>query len=138
MAASSQEGAARHRQPAGATAPTHAGVNFDAVGAWRSVDAGAPVDASGQLADGTKVNGVVELRQALLKRPENFVTTVTEKLLIYALGRGLDPRDMPQVRAIVRNAQSGNYRLSSLILGVATSTPFRMSTAGSGTQVARK
>ena len=112
--------------------------NFDAVGAWRSEDAGAQVDASGQLADGTKVNGVVELRQALLRRPENFVTTVVEKLLTYALGRGLDARDMPQVRAIVRNAEQDNYRLSSLILGVARSAPFRMSTAGPATEVARQ
>ena len=103
--------------------------NFDAVGAWRSVEAGEPIDASGQLADGTKVNGVVELRQSLMSRPENFATTVTEKLLIYALGRGLDPRDMPQVRAIVHGASSDNYRFSRLILGIARSTPFRMSTA---------
>jgi mono/diheme cytochrome c family protein len=112
--------------------------NFDAVGAWRSEDAGAPVDASGELADGTKVNGVTELRQALLRRPENFVTTVVEKLMIYGLGRGLDARDMPQVRAIVRNAARDNYRLSSLIQGVALSTPFRMSTAVSQTEVARR
>ena len=111
--------------------------NFDAVGAWRSEDAGARVDASGELADGTKVNGVVELRQALLKRPENFVTTVVVKLMTYALGRGLDARDMPQVRAIVRNAARDNYRLSSLILGVARSTPFRMSTAGPAAEVAK-
>ncbi|MEO5958042.1 MAG: DUF1592 domain-containing protein, partial [Opitutaceae bacterium] len=103
--------------------------NFDAVGAWRSQDAGTQVDASGELADGTKVNGVVELRQALLSRPESFVTAVTEKLMTYALGRGLDARDMPQVRAIVRYAKRDNYKLSILILGVARSTPFRMSTA---------
>jgi hypothetical protein len=110
--------------------------NFDAVGAWRSQDAGSAVDASGQLSDGTKVNGVVELRQALLRRPENFVTTVVEKLMTYGLGRGLDARDMPQVRAIVRNAERDNYRLSSLILGVARSTPFRMSTAAPQAEVA--
>ena len=103
--------------------------NFDAVGAWRSEDAGTPVDASGELADGTKVSGVVELRQALLSRPESFVTAVTEKLMTYALGRGLDARDMPQVRAIVRNAKRDNYKLSALIQGVARSIPFRMSTA---------
>ena len=102
--------------------------NFDAVGAWRAEEAGQSIDASGELADGAKVNGVVELRQALMSRPENFVTTVTEKLLIYALGRGLDTRDMPQVRAIVRNAARDDYRFSSLILGVVRSTPFRMST----------
>ncbi len=103
--------------------------NFNAVGSWRALDAGQPIDASGELGDGTKVKGVVELRQALLSRPENFVRTFTEKLLIYALGRGLDTRDMSQVRSIVRNAAQDNYRFSSLILGVAQSTPFRMSTA---------
>jgi hypothetical protein len=103
--------------------------NFDAVGAWRSEEAGVPVDASGELAGGTRVNGVVDLRKELLARPENFVTTVTEKLMIYALGRGLDPRDMPQVRSIVRNSASENYRFTTLILNIARSTPFRMSTA---------
>src|SRR5581483_4207884 len=108
--------------------------NFDAVGAWRSSEAGAPIDASGELGDGTKVNGVIELRQALLSRPETFVTALTEKLLVYALGRGLDTRDMPTVRGIVRNAARDEYRFSSLILGVAKSTPFRMSTASQGQQ----
>ncbi|HJT86998.1 MAG TPA: DUF1588 domain-containing protein, partial [Bryobacteraceae bacterium] len=103
--------------------------NFDAVGAWRATEAGAPIDASGVLADGTKVNGVVSLRQALLSRPEVFINTLTEKLLTYALGRGLDYRDMPAVRAIVRNAAKDNYRFSSLILGVAESIPFRMRNA---------
>lgn len=113
--------------------------NFDAVGAWRSAEAGAAIDASGELADGTKINGVVELRRALLVRPENFVTTVTEKLMIYALGRGLDSRDMPQVRAIVRNAARDNHKFSSLVLGVARSTPFRMNTAiGAQEQVAKR
>ncbi len=75
--------------------------NFDAVGAWRSHDAGAPIDASGELADGSKVDGVVALRQALVSRPDVFVGTLTEKLLTYALGRGLDSPDMPAVRSIV-------------------------------------
>ena len=99
--------------------------NFDAVGAWRNQDAGAPIDASGELADGTKVNGVVELRHALMAHPESFVSAVVEKLMVYALGRGLDARDMPQVRAIVRNAAKENYRWSSLVLGVTGSVPFR-------------
>ena len=103
--------------------------NFDAVGAWRTQEAGVPIDSSGELGDGTKVNGVVELRRALLSRPENFASTVVEKLMIYALGRGLDARDMPQVRTILRNAAPENYRWSSLILGVTRSTPFRMTTA---------
>ena len=78
---------------------------------------------------GTKVNGVVALRTALLAKPEMFVNAVTEKLFIYALGRGLDPRDMPQVRSIVRNASHNNYKLTDLILGVVNSTPFQMNTA---------
>lgn len=102
--------------------------NFDAVGAWRTQEAGKPIDASGELADGTKVDGVVALRQAILSRPEVFVQTVTEKLLVYALGRGLDYRDMPAVRAIGRESAKQNYSLSSLILGVVESTPFRMNT----------
>ncbi len=104
--------------------------NFDAVGAWRTQEAGHPVDAKGELADGTQVDGVVALRKALLSRPELFVTALTEKLLTYALGRGLDYRDMPEVRKIVRGAAQNNYRFSSLILGVAHSTPFQMNTAG--------
>jgi hypothetical protein len=100
--------------------------NFDAVGAWRTVDAGVPIDAAGELADGSKVDGVVTLRAALLKNPEAFVTAFTEKLLTYALGRGLDYRDMPAVRSIVKNAARDNYRMSSLILGVTRSTPFQM------------
>ncbi len=104
--------------------------NFDAVGAWRKREAGKPIDATGELGDGTKVDGVVALRQAIMSRQEVFVQTVTEKLLTYALGRGLDYRDMPAVRAIVRESQKNNYRLSSLILGVAESAPFRMNTVG--------
>jgi Protein of unknown function (DUF1592)/Protein of unknown function (DUF1588)/Protein of unknown function (DUF1585)/Protein of unknown function (DUF1587)/Protein of unknown function (DUF1595)/Planctomycete cytochrome C len=102
--------------------------NFDAVGAWRTRDAGRPIDASGQLSDGTKVDGVVTLRNALLSRPEQFAGTLTEKLLVYALGRGLDYRDMPTVRAILRDASRDNYRFSALILGVVHSTPFQMRT----------
>jgi hypothetical protein len=103
--------------------------NFDAVGAWRTRDAGGPIDVSGELADGTKVNGVVDLRNAIVSRPEVFAGTLTEKLLIYALGRGLDYRDMPAVRGILREAAKNNYRVSSIILGVVNSTPFQMRTA---------
>ena len=99
--------------------------NFDAVGAWRTEESGAPITASGQLADGTEVYGVISLRNAILKRPEVFASTVTEKLLIYALGRGLEPYDMPAVRAILRQT-APDYRLSSIITGVIRSTPFRM------------
>jgi len=103
--------------------------NFDAVGAWRTRDGGTrgtPVDASGQLVDGTKVDGVVALRQALMREPEIFVGTVTEKLLTYALGRGLGASDMPAVRAIVRDAGRDDYRFSSIVLGIVRSAPFQM------------
>jgi Protein of unknown function (DUF1592)/Protein of unknown function (DUF1588)/Protein of unknown function (DUF1587)/Protein of unknown function (DUF1585)/Protein of unknown function (DUF1595)/Cytochrome C oxidase, cbb3-type, subunit III len=101
--------------------------NFDAVGSWRLKEGGTggtAIDASGQLMDGTKINGLVDLRQALLKTPEIFVGTMTEKLLISALGRGLEAGDMPTVRAIVSEAASNDYRFSSLIVGVIHSTPF--------------
>jgi hypothetical protein len=100
--------------------------NFDAVGAWRSNDAGNPIDASGELADGTKVNGVLGLRNAIVGRPDVFAETVTQKLLTYALGRGLEYRDMPTVRAIVHDAAANHYRLEDLITDVVLSTPFRM------------
>jgi mono/diheme cytochrome c family protein len=100
--------------------------NFDAVGAWRTEDAGAPIDASGELTDGTRIDGVVSLRKAILARPDLFAGTMTEKLLVYALGRGLDHQDMPVVRAILRTAAAHDYRFSSLILGVVDSVPFQM------------
>jgi hypothetical protein len=103
--------------------------NFDAVGAWRTRDGGTrgtPVDASGQLVDGTKVDGVVALRGALMREPDIFVSTVTEKLLTYALGRGLTAADMPAVRTIVRDAQRDGYRFSSIVLGIIRSVPFQM------------
>ena len=100
--------------------------NFDAVGAWRTRDAGAVIDASGQLSDGTNVNGVATLRQAVVKRSDVFVRTMTEKMLIYALGRGLTAHDMPVVRGIVRNAARQNYKFSTLVLGIVTSAPFQM------------
>jgi cytochrome c551/c552 len=102
--------------------------NFDAVGSWRTKEGGTngtAIDASGQLMNGTKINGPVDLRRALLKNPDIFVSTLTEKLLVYALGRGLDAPDMPAVRAIVRDAARNDYRFSSLIFGVIHSTPFR-------------
>jgi hypothetical protein len=105
--------------------------NFDAVGAWRTRDGGtlgAPINATGELLDGTKVDGVVTLRQALIKNPEIFVGTVTEKLLTYALGRGLGYYDMPTVRAIVRDTAPKGYRFSSIVLGIVNSTPFQKRT----------
>src|SRR5262245_49509475 len=105
--------------------------NFDAIGAWRTRDGstvtnlGTPIDASGVLLDGTKVDGVVALRKALIRQPDIFVGTLTEKLLIYGLGRGLAYYDMPSVRSIVRDSAKQNYRMSSLILGIVKSTPFQ-------------
>jgi hypothetical protein len=104
--------------------------NFDGVGAWRTREAGLPIDASGLLADGTKVDGVVALRNALVARSDIFVQTLTEKLMIYALGRGLQAYDMPAVRDIVRQTEKQDYRFSALIMGVVSATPFQMRMAG--------
>jgi mono/diheme cytochrome c family protein len=101
--------------------------NFDMVGRWRDVDeALAPIDASGTLPDGTKFDGPAGLRAVLMSDPDRFVRTVTEKLLTYALGRGLEHYDMPAVRKIVRDAAKSNYRASSLVIGVVNSRPFLM------------
>ena len=103
--------------------------NFDAVGAWRTREGGTrgtEIDASGVLLDGTPVSGVNELRRALLKDKEIFVSTVTEKLIIYALGRGLTANDMPSVRSIVKASASGGYRFASLVDGIVMSPSFRM------------
>jgi len=98
--------------------------NFDAVGAWRTKENGLPIDATGQLADGTKINGIQDLRAALLKHPERFVDTLTEKLMTYALGRGLEYYDMPVVRAIARDAANNDYRFSSIVMGIVKSPAF--------------
>jgi hypothetical protein len=100
--------------------------NFDAVGRWRTRDAGSPLDVSGQLTDGTKIEGVVGLRQALERYSPQFMRTFTEKLLTYALGRGVEYQDMPVVRDIVREAARNDYHFSSLVLGIVTSAPFQM------------
>ncbi len=100
--------------------------NFDALGKWRVSDAGAPIDATGTLPDGTPFDGPTQLRAALLRTPEQFVTTVTEQLLTYAMGRGVEYYDAPAVRQIVRNAARHDFRWSSLVLGIVKSTPFQM------------
>ena len=100
--------------------------NFNAVGAWRVREAGTAVDATGALPDGTPLHGVGALREALLHRPETLVGTLTEKLMIYGLGRGLQAYDQPVVRSIVRDAAATDYRFSALILGVVRSAPFQM------------
>jgi hypothetical protein len=117
--------------------------NFDAVGAWRTRDGGTrgtQVDASGQLVDGTQINGVVELRAALVREPRTFASTLTEKLMIYALGRGLTAADMPAIRSVVRESERDGFRFSSIISGIVQSVPFRMrmkAPAGEGQSLAR-
>jgi hypothetical protein len=106
--------------------------NFNGVGEYRTKDASGPIDSSGQLADGTKIDGVVGLREALLKHPEYFVGTLTEKMLTYALGRPLEYYDMPVVRGIVQGAARNDYRFSSLITGIVKSEPFEMKRALEG------
>ena len=89
--------------------------NYDAIGRWRTVDTGRPIDASGELWDGSAFDGVAELEAVLLARPELFLTTLTEKLLVFATGRGVTPNDGPAVRSILRQAKADDYRMSSLI-----------------------
>ena len=103
--------------------------NFDGIGRWRNADNGARIEATAQLADGTSVDGPPALRQAILRRPELFARNITEMLLTYALGHGLDHHDMPYVRAILRDAARGDYRFSSLVLGIVKSAPFRQRNA---------
>ena len=108
--------------------------NFDAVGAWRQSENGAPIDASGTLPNGAAFDGPAELRAALLARPETFVRALTAKLATYALGRGVEPFDAPAIRAILAEAAGSRYSFSSLVLGIARSVPFRMREAAAGTE----
>ena len=106
--------------------------NFDAVGRWRThSEANEPIDASGALPGGATFDGVEGLRDMLLSRPEDFVSTLTEKLMTYALGRGVEYYDMPAIRQIIREAAPEGYSLSSLVTGIVTSVPFQMRRAGS-------
>jgi hypothetical protein len=100
--------------------------NFDAVGRWRTLDADVPVDTSGMLPDGSEVDGIAGLEAALMRRPEVFMSALAEKLLTYALGRGVNHEDGPAVRAIVRRARLGQDRLSAIIGSIVTSVPFRL------------
>ena len=104
--------------------------NFDAVGQWRTTDEGAKIDPAGVMFNGAKIDGPVALRQILMAKPEIFSSVFTEKLMIYALGRGVQYYDMPSVRTIVRDAARNDYRFSSIILGIVKSTPFQMKVKG--------
>ena len=105
--------------------------NFDAVGRWRTVDEGVAIDASAQLVDGTPLNGPASLRRALLGRHGRFVASMTEKLLMYGVGRETKYYDMPAVRTVMRDAAKSRYRFSDLVLGIVKSAPFQMRVAGS-------
>ena len=100
--------------------------NFDGTGKWRTTQFGQKLDASGTMYDGSKIDGVVSLRNTLVRYTPQFVRTLTEKLMIYALGRGVDAPDMPVVRSIVRDAAANNYRFSSIVMGIVKSEPFQM------------
>jgi hypothetical protein len=111
--------------------------NFDGIGRWRDKEEGQPIDASGTLFTGARVDGAAALRRELTARPEVFVGVFTEKMLTYALGRGIEYYDMPAVRKIVRDAAATNYRFSSVVLGIARSVPFQMKQAAAATPVER-
>jgi Protein of unknown function (DUF1585)/Protein of unknown function (DUF1588) len=102
--------------------------NFDAIGRWRTIEEGHPVDASGGLPDGSEFTGVSGLEAALLKQPEVFVGTLTENLLTYALGRGVGYYDGPAVREVVRKTRAADFRFSALIEAIVASPPFQMRT----------
>jgi hypothetical protein len=108
--------------------------NFDAVGAWRTLDEGAPIDATGVLVDGTKVDGVASLRDALVRRSDTFMRVVVEKLLTYGLGRGMEYQDMPLLRSIIQDSRATNYKFSSLVLGIVKSPAFQMNMKPAATE----
>ena len=105
--------------------------NLDAIGRWRAVSGGVPVDAAAVFADGTPIEGLPGLRRFILQHRDDYVHTVTTKLLTYALGRHVDHRDQPALRRIIRDAAAGGHRWSALILGIVNSTPFQMGKAAS-------
>jgi hypothetical protein len=100
--------------------------NFDAVGRWRTKEDTTPNDASGGLPDGSKFTGIAGLQKALVSRPDIFVNTFTDKLLTYAVGRGVEYYDAPAIRKVVRDSEAENYRFSSIVLGIVKSAPFQM------------
>jgi len=107
--------------------------NFDAIGRWRAADEGVKIDASGQLVDGTPIAGPSDLRKAMLARGDVFVAAMTEKLMMYGVGRETHAYDMPTVRAIMRDASKNRYRFSDLVLGIVKSPAFQMRAQSSGT-----
>jgi hypothetical protein len=111
--------------------------NFDAVGRWRADEGGAALDVSGVLPDGAKFQGPAGLRQALVGHGDEFVATLTEKLLTYALGRGVEYYDMPAVRSILRGSADSGHGLQSIVEAIAASAPFRMRRAGDPSSPAR-
>jgi hypothetical protein len=100
--------------------------NFNGIGKWRDEDARVRIDPSGALPNGTKFDGPASFREALMKQQDAFVSTLTEKLLTYALGRGVEASDMPAVRAIMRETAAGGNTWQAFILSIAKSTPFQM------------
>jgi len=106
--------------------------NFDGVGEWRVKEPGGNIDPIGQLADGTKVDGPVALRKAVMRRPEMFARTITEKMMTYGLGRGVELPDMAFVRTIADDAAKQDYKFSSIVLGIVKSVPFQMKKAVDG------
>jgi hypothetical protein len=103
--------------------------NFDAIGRWRTEEHGAPINATARMVDGTALDGVVDLRNALLKYSDRFVQTTTEKLMTYALGRGLEYYDMPTVRSITRSAAKNDYRFVDIVIGIVESDAFQLKAA---------
>lgn len=112
--------------------------NYDAVGRWRTAEGGTPIDAGGALLDGSRFEGVAGLQKALLSKPEPFLTTFTEKLLTYALGRGADYYDGPAIRSVLHSARQSEYKFSAIIQGIVSSTPFQYRIAQPATNAARK
>jgi hypothetical protein len=110
--------------------------NFDATGRWRETDSGSEINSTVALSDGTKIDSPKAFREAVLGRGDEFIRTVTEKLLTYALGRGVDYRDAPTVRELVRDVARDDYRWSSLVLGIVKSVPFQMRRAPSAEETA--
>ena len=103
--------------------------NYDAIGRWLTHENGNQLDVSGSMPDGQEFSGIADLERSLVSRPELFVGTVTEKLMTFALGRGIEPIDGPAVRKIIQDAAEDDFRFSSIVVGIVESVPFQMSKA---------